>query len=328
MSPVTNKVLHKMRKMLRNTCLAEKISYFGDELHSYHAFVPSYYGIDDAGLGLKVFAVNTPLRVSKGYGNQVKYAVIMPAFFFAFIFIYQPFSFKDFYDIGGKTWTFHLLMLTSIVAAVIALSRLVFSFLYKYIPFKWWHYVIWCLGEVLVCAFFTALYTSLFYVKDGGMPYFTALPYCFEVLSMTLMYPYLAAILLRVIANKDFDLDNAGNSPEESLVKFYDEHKRLKLTIDPAAILYVSADTNYIQIHYLENDRVKTFQLRNSMKSFEEDAKKHGLARCHRSYYVNPRHIKVLSRGKDGIIYTEFTREGVGRIPVSKQYYDSLADML
>ena len=64
------------------------------------------------------------------------------------------------------------------------------------------------------------------------------------------------------------------------------------------------------------------------MKSFEADARKHGLVRCHRSYYVNPRHIKVLSRDKEGIIYTEFTRDDVGRIPVSKQYYDQLADLL
>ena len=107
-----------------------------------------------------------------------------------------------------------------------------------------------------------------------------------------------------------------------------DEHKRLKLTIDPSAVLYVSAEANYINIHYLENDRVKTYQLRNSMKSLETDALKHGFVRCHRSYYVNPRHIKVLSRDKDGVIYTEFIRDGVGHIPVSKQYYDNLAKLL
>lgn len=188
--------------------------------------------------------------------------------------------------------------------------------------------MLWCFGEVLVTAFFFALYTSLFYKKSGGMPYFTALPYCFEVVCLTLIYPYLFSILLRIISNKNYDLTNAGQTPEESLIKFYDEHKRLKLTIDPSAVLYVSADANYINIHYLENDRVRTFQLRNSMKSLESDAARHGFVRCHRSYYVNPRHIKVLSRDKDGVIYTEFIRDGIGHIPVSKQYYDSLAKLL
>ena len=272
--------------------------------------------------------MNTILRVSKGYDKQVWYAVVMPVFFFVFIFIYQPFGFKEYFDVGGKSWTFHLLMLSCIIAGVLALTRLIFSLLYKFIPFKWWHYVIWCFGEALVCSLFFALYTSLFYMKAGGMPYFNALPYCFEILVMSLVFPYLISILLRVISNKSHDIEEAWKEPEEAMVKFYDEHKRLKLTIDPAAILYVSADANYIKIHYLENDRVRTYQLRNSMKSFEADARRHGLVRCHRSYYVNPRHIKLLSRDKEGMIYTVFTRDGLERIPVSKQYYGQLADML
>lgn len=272
--------------------------------------------------------MNTPLRVSKGYGSQVKYAVLMPLFYFVFCFVYNPFSMSAIYIVGGKSWTFHLLMLTCIMVGTLALTRLVFSFLYKYIPFKWWHYAVWCLGETLVTSFFFALYTSLFYRKSGGMPYFTALPYCFKTVSLTLIYPYLLCILLRIVSNKNADLAEAGQKPEESLIKFYDEHKRLKLTIDPSAVLYVSADANYIKIHYIENDRVKAYQLRNSMKSLEGDAQRHGFVRCHRSYYVNPRHIKVLSRDREGVIYTEFTREGVGHIPVSKQYYDSLAKLL
>lgn len=272
--------------------------------------------------------MNTPLRVSKGYGSQVKYAVLMPLFYFVFCFVYNPFSMSAIYNVGGKSWTFHLLMLTCIMVGTLALTRLVFSFLYKYIPFKWWHYAVWCLGETLVTSFFFALYTSLFYRKSGGMPYFTALPYSFKTVSLTLIYPYLLCILLRIVSNKNADLAEAGQKPEESLIKFYDEHKRLKLTIDPSAVLYVSADANYIKIHYIENDRVKAYQLRNSMKSLEGDAQRHGFVRCHRSYYVNPRHIKVLSRDREGVIYTEFTREGVGHIPVSKQYYDSLARLL
>ena len=219
-------------------------------------------------------------------------------------------------------------MLSCICVGVFALTRLVFSVLYKYIPFKWWHYVVWCAGEVLICALFMALYTALFYSSNGGMLYFNALTYCCNIAFFTLVFPFLFFILMRVITNKNDDIAAAGEVSEDTLVKFYDEHKRLKLTIDPSVILYVSADANYINIHYLENDRIRKYQLRNSMKSFEADARKHGLVRCHRSYYVNPRHIKVLSRDKEGIIFTEFTVDGVGRIPVSKQYYDQLANLL
>lgn len=304
-----------------NPCFGRKIPLFLGRKSKVVGFVPTP-------LGTKPMNMDSALRVSKGYGSQVKYAVLMPLFFFVFIFVYNPFSFETFYTVGGKSYAFHLLMLTVITAGVYALTRLVFSFLYKHIPFLWWHYAVWCLGEVLIVSFFQALYTALFYNTAGGMPYFSALTYCFELTAMILVYPYLISILLRLLINKDADLKNGLASPEESLVKFHDYHKRLKLTIAPSAVIYVSAEANYVSVHYLENDKVKTFLLRNSMKSVEVTASKHGLVRCHRSYFVNPAHIKVLSRDKDGIIYTEFTHEGIGRIPVSKQYYDNLAELL
>ena len=111
-------------------------------------------------------------------------------------------------------------------------------------------------------------------------------------------------------------------------MKFYDEHKRLKLSIDPSAVLYINAEANYVKIHYLENERVREFMLRNSMKSLEEIATRHGLVRCHRSYYVNPRHIKVLSRNKEGVIIAEMIEDGLRQIPVSKQYYSYLSELL
>jgi tRNA-dihydrouridine synthase len=39
------------------------------------------------------------------------------------------------------------------------------------------------------------------------------------------------------------------------------------------------------------------------------------------------RHIQK-KYGNPAVIYTEFTIDGVERIPVSKQYYDQLADLL
>ena len=272
--------------------------------------------------------MNTVLRVSKHFWAQMKYAFLIPVFFFVFIIIYDPFSFKTEFQMGGKSWTFHLLMLTSIMIGVLAITRLGFYFLYKFIELKWGHYVIWCFGEVLVTSFFFALYTSLFHLNHDRMPYFTALAVCLKYDYLVLCYPYLFAILSRIIRNKDLEIEEAGKAPEESLVKLYDEHKRLKLTIDPSAIVYVGAEANYIRIHYIENDREKTFVIRNSLKSFEEPAQKHGIVRCHRSFYVNPRFIKLLSRGEDGIIYTVFNVQGMDRIPVSKMYYDNLASLL
>jgi DNA-binding LytR/AlgR family response regulator len=50
--------------------------------------------------------------------------------------------------------------------------------------------------------------------------------------------------------------------------------------------------------------------------------------RCHRSFYINPAHVKVLRKDRDGIMYAELDADDVRHIPVSKKYYDHLSDML
>ena len=269
--------------------------------------------------------MNTVLRLSKGYPSQLVYVVLLPMFFFFFCFVYDPFSFQGVYYVGGKSSAFHLLMLSCIMLVTLAITRLIFSALYAHLTFRWWHYAIWCCGEALVVSFFFALYTTLFYA--GRMPYYMSLPLCMRLTFLTLFYPYIILILLRIIHNKVVDYESKTAGTEDSLVKFYDEHQKLKFTIDPAAIIYISAETNYVKIHYLENERVKEYLLRNSMKALEPVSEGHGLFRCHRSYFVNPHYIKVLSREKDGII-AEFKIDNVGKIPVGKHFYDQLADLL
>ena len=200
------------------------------------------------------------------------------------------------------------------------------SVLVKVAPFRRWHYLLWCFGEVVVISFFTAMYTALFYGE--ALPYFMALPLCFKHASLILVYPYALLALAAEIGSRNAALQLRDSPQEASLVKFYDEYKRLKLSIDPSAILYINAEANYVKIHYLENERVREFLLRNSMKSLETLADRHGLVRCHRSYYVNPRHIKVLSRNKEGVIIAEMIEDSLMRIPVSKQYYAHLSELL
>ena len=256
------------------------------------------------------------------------YVLLLPIFFLVFSFLYDPYGMEDFLSVGGKNSAFHLLMLTSIMMGVLALSRLIFYLLHKHIDFLWWQYLLWCIGEVVVNSLFMALYVALFYGQE--MLYFSVLSVCLKYAFTILVYPYIIFTLIQICSNYEEYIKTASQPQaiDDSLAKFYDEHHRLKLTINPAAVLFISAEMNYINVHYIENDKPKEFMIRNSMKSVETVATKHGLVRCHRSYYVNPRHVKLLSRAKDGLIQAELNRDGLGLIPVSKQYYDRLANLL
>ena len=177
--------------------------------------------------------------------------------------------------------------------------------------------------SVLVFAFFMALNTTLFY--NGQFNYFLVLSLCFKYAYLILIYPYLFLVLIQIILNKDKDL-NA--EPVETLLKFYDEHKRLKLTIDPAALISIQADANYVILRYMDADRVKDFMLRASMKSVENTVAQRGLVRCHRSYFVNPKYVKLLRKNKEGMITAELLHPEVPSIPVSKQFYKELSELL
>ena len=162
--------------------------------------------------------MNSKLRIGQSYKSQLSYILLLPAFFAGFCFLYNPFGMHEYFQTGGMTFGFHFLMLSVILMAILALTRLIFSALYKHIPFRWWHYTVWCIGETFVFTLFMGMYATLF----GKPGYFSVLSNCFKFSYLILIYPYLFLILLQIILNKEKDLNT---EPSDTLVKFYDEHK-------------------------------------------------------------------------------------------------------
>ena len=48
----------------------------------------------------------------------------------------------------------------------------------------------------------------------------------------------------------------------------------------------------------------------------------------HRSYLINPVHVKVLRKDKEGVVYAELDAPEVQHIPVTKRYYASVSSLL
>ena len=265
-------------------------------------------------------------RLYKGFSAQVLYMVVLPVFFLAFSLLYDPCHILEYYRFGSFDATFHILMLFSILLVSICLSRTIYYFLDKAITFNWWQYTLWCLGEVVVASAFIALYTSLF--RHEGKIYFSVFATCVKFVAMSLVFPYVFLAMRQIIAIKDDALLRKDQPQDASLVRFYDEHKRLKLTIAPDAVLYVKSEFNYLKIYYLVSGHVKEYTLRGSMKSLENSIPAQTLVRCQRSYFVNPTHVKVLWKDKEGFIYADLDLPDLPSIPVSKPYYDTLSALL
>ena len=169
---------------------------------------------------------------------------------------------------------------------------------------------------------FTALYITLMY--QGEYSYFYIVGQSLYALLIITIYPYVIfdvsfAYVSKLEENTIYD---------DSLMRFVDSAQKLKLMIASSAVLYIEADENYVHIRYMEGDKQKDYPLRSSMKSLEELMQKHGMIRCQRSYYINPQHVKVLRRDKEGLITAELDVPNQKSIPVSPRYYDSLAKWL
>ena len=259
--------------------------------------------------------------IFRRFQPQLLHIILLPISFFAFMLIYTPSGIVSF--LGQEWFGVHLTIMSSILLLAVTATRL----LYYFLPMKlnYTLYTFWCLGEIIFASFFVALY--LWLVLHKPMLYFDVLTTSFKYLFLSLSISYaIIALSMRVYEYHNRAADSAYSVVRR--LRFYDNQHNLKLVIMPQSLLYIEAEENYVRINYVENERSKEFVLRSSMKSLDETCQEYGMVRCHRSFYINPAHIKVLRKDKDGIMYAELDADDVRTIPVSKTYYKMLSDML
>ncbi|MGN0202110.1 MAG: LytTR family DNA-binding domain-containing protein [Candidatus Cryptobacteroides sp.] len=261
-------------------------------------------------------------RVFHKFSSQVWYLTIIPVFFFAFVLLYTPGWSEGFLDAGRGIRAFNVTMCMCIILGCLAISRVSFYFIWRKRSLSLITYSAFCVGEVVVMSLFCGLYMWL--MLHRTIPYLSAVGKMMEICASTLIYPYLTITMALYLSDKT---ERTDEIPKDTLVRFPDSQQRMKLVIASSAILYIEADENYVRIHYLESGVEKEFLLRNSMKKIDELVSRYGLLRCHRSFLINPAHVKMLKKGKEGVLQAELD-ECPKPVPVSKRYYDNLASLL
>ncbi len=253
--------------------------------------------------------------------THVWYVLFAGLFFLLFALLYTPLGMEESLDMGRGIFHFNVTIMSCIVMGSIALCRAGLSLMHRLTSCSWWGYIVYCLGELTVTTFFLALYVTL---MRGGTPYFGELSGCAKYSFGILVFPHLILTLILDI----MDISKRGVPVESNdLVRFHDSHRQLKLVVSGSAILYISAEENYIRIHWQDVDGVKDYQLRSSMKAIEKVAQEHSLFRCHRSYYINPKHVKALRKDKNDQIVAELDTMGIN-IPVSRRIYSELSSLI
>jgi hypothetical protein len=96
--------------------------------------------------------------------------------------------------------------------------------------------------------------------------------------------------------------------------------------IDPASLVFCESRQNYVRCVYLKEGKVTEETIRATLSSIEEKVSSPHLIRCHRSYLINPEHIRQARGNAQGL-----KLEVIGakeEVPVSRAYVPALRELV
>lgn len=265
-------------------------------------------------------------------GNTLAtYILLIPLYAFFFLIGAKPYHLDTFMQVTQDQLAFRAAIMASIEIVVTLISRLSMLLVRSKHQINYAGFIIWELLEGLAIAMFCTLFVWL--MDNRTMLYMELLPKLFIITFSILVFPYIIIALLAEIKDRDIRLAKdkvtiekyaTGQiGREDSTLPFLDDKKSLKLAVTANAILYIEAADNYVNICYLNNDKLVRFPLRNSMRSIEQICEANNIVRCHRSYYVNLRKVRAIQKGQDGL-FAELTYAAAPHIPVSVTYSETV----
>ncbi len=259
------------------------------------------------------------------------YILLVPMYAFFFLIGAKPFHLDDFMQITQAQLAFRAAIMASIELVVVLISRLVMLLVRSKHQINYTGFVIWEIMEALAITMFCALFVWL--MGKRSMLYVDLLPKMFLITCSILVFPYIIVALVSELKDKESRLAKSQVTlekyasgqigREDSTLPFLDEKKALKLAITANALLYVEAADNYVNICYMNMDKMVRYPLRNSMRAIEQICEANNIVRCHRSYYVNLRKVSAIQKGPDGL-FAELDYAGAPHIPVSTTYSESV----
>lgn len=244
---------------------------------------------------------------------------------FLFPVVYMP-TFGYRYDmLWNASSTFRISILAAIVFGVTTGSRLIMYFTTRHNALSIVEHAVWLLCELLILC----LFCDLFLCLHTHYGYFELLPKILICTSLSMLFPYSTLWLYfeKIACSRQLeqsvsviaDLKTGVERANQNAVRFADDKNNVKLVVAPDRIIYIESAGNYVNITYENAGKVVRYSLRNTMKGIEAICTANGIVRCHRSYFVNLKHVKLLKRETDGIL-AEIDIAGVDAVPISKTY--------
>lgn len=253
--------------------------------------------------------------------NIVRLILLTAAFALVFINVYAPFGVDVWFGITRWTLLLYSSIITLTGVLVVVISRIILYHSSHHYKIRLWHYLVWVLGEVFFMGLFYTLYEKLILDDPRFFPDLLVLSVQNTALVLLLPYSVLWLYFSWVENKKRLDLlaDTPSAEIRKGMLHFTDERGILRFSVKTEHLIYLEAADNYVYIHYLDQDKPVKFMLRNNLKKLAEDHAESPLVRCHRSYIVNSEKVKLIRRGREGLVL-EMDVPDTLTLPVSQTY--------
>ena len=292
--------------------------------------------------------------------TNLKQLAFVTVFSFVFIFVYTPFEPSLWFQTNSATMQF---IYSSIVilgaVAILVAARLLLNFVGRNRHFTILQYCFWLFGEIVLIAFAYTFFIKLILKDPREFP--EVLQRALLFMPLILAIPYIVSYLYFALKDRDNKMQELLEQQEQLLLKqklmqigppmqkdtaesmepeqetsaipvaewadevihFTDEKGSLKLSIKQDYVYYIVSADNYVNIFYENKGKMAHCMVRTTMKNLEDLLEPRGFSRCHRSYLVNTKKVKIVRKEREGF-FIDLDMDGIGDIPISKTYADKM----
>ena len=226
--------------------------------------------------------------------------------------IFIPFNVNHWENDTGIEQFLRLTSYSFIIALSLFFTQFVIRKLFKVYTFTVWRFMLWFFGEVI----FISIVYLLIYSNDLNS-FWAIFKFSFQHTLLGISIPYiLALIIIALIQSRN--IKPVVQNERTELIGIPDEKGVIKISLQLSSILYFESADNYVTIFYLDENEVKRMLLRNSLKKLESLFSNSILKRCHRSYIVNVKNIKLIEKASGKHLI--YIKNSDVVIPISKNY--------
>jgi len=262
--------------------------------------------------------------------NVLRQISFTALFALIFINIYSPFDAENWFEAGKAEFFLYSSLYILAGMLVIVFSRLFFINIAQKTRINYLIYILWNILEILILAL---AYTLMdIYILHNELNPFEQYIKLLLVTIFVLVIPYSLTWLYYSWQNQKRMLQELSKATTSeystrNMINFYDETDKLRFSLNSEDVLYIESTDNYVTVFIQDKERIKRIMLRNTMKRLEKELENTLIRRCHRSFMVNFKNVKMVRlSGTNLFIYLNTSDEI--KIPVSRTYTEKVHETI